>query len=311
MPLSDPSGSGQYNSGDGPETGYEGDDINKNVTNTSQMSSMRIKVTKEQARTEESPLTASHREELNELDHWSNFSGSSVGNVVNAPSQPNTPSQLVTQLSNQQPQPVTSATSHITIASYPDKSLGPVLANVVGDESSFLTPMNFLFNKHRDRKHPSVVLKSIQESADRLKGHKLSECKQRDRWGWGYSCVIKDISTEYITPVGCRWATLIGRGIIGYVPINRGAGMHHIENRNCPNGLMPVLALVLMMLSDYELSFKDAHLLICAFAREKNIKNEKQGSANVQWLNLWVNTDANKADTADIIFGGRSKNTLP
>jgi hypothetical protein len=40
-----------------------------------------------------------------------------VDNVVNAPSQPSTLSQLVTQLSNQQPQPVRSATSHITIAS--------------------------------------------------------------------------------------------------------------------------------------------------------------------------------------------------
>ena len=40
-----------------------------------------------------------------------------VDNVVKPPSQPSILCQLVTQQSNQQPQPVRSATSHITIAS--------------------------------------------------------------------------------------------------------------------------------------------------------------------------------------------------
>ena len=147
----------------------------------------------------------------------------------------------------------------------------------------------------------SLLLNKIKESAEWFKAHYLHLRKQSDRIGFGYSPAIKNISPEYITPEGCRILVLLGLGIKGYDPINIAAGIHQIENRNCPNGLMPVLALVLMKLSDYKLPFNDSHAIICAFARARHKNNEKQGTANLEWLHLWTK----KGDTADMIFKGR------
>ena len=101
----------------------------------------------------------------------------------------------------------------------------------------------------------------------------------------------------------------MGKKIKNFNPINISALIHYLDHHNCPNGLMPVFALVLMILSEYTLSFKAAHELICDFAREQHTVNGKKDFANLLWLNISEWSDE-KNNTAEKIFGGKYKASI-
>ena len=155
-----------------------------------------------------------------------------------------------------------------------------------------------------------VTLAAIVDSAKKFEklcnDHKLYDLRQTDRsqGRWKYQEKIRKPNPELISDRGCHLIFLMGRDIENFDPINPSALIHYLDNHNCPNGLMPVLALVLMELSKYQLSFKKAHEIICDFARKHNKGKENEGStANLQWLNLsgWNGT---KNNTPQEIFKG-------
>ena len=155
-----------------------------------------------------------------------------------------------------------------------------------------------------------VTLEAIIDSAERFvklrTEHTLND-KRRAKPSqvcWSYHDPITDDNPELITEEGCRLILRMGKDIPNFNPINPSAVIHYLDNHDCPNGLMPVLALVLMELSKYQLSFKKAHEIICDFARKHNKGKENEGStANLQWLNLsgWNGT---KNNTPQEIFKG-------
>ena len=130
---------------------------------------------------------------------------------------------------------------------------------------------------------------------------------------WSYHDPITEANPELITKEGCRLILRMGKDIPNFNPINPSAVIHYLDNHDCPNGLMPVLALVLMELSEYELSFQEAHKIICAFAREQKKRNQKietfegEGSskeqASLAWLHLSEWSDPTN-DTSKKIFEG-------
>jgi len=143
--------------------------------------------------------------------------------------------------------------------------------------------------------------------------HNLNNQRQtvNAKGGWGYPGPIKSVSPKFISVRGCFLAAIVGRNYGDFEPINIGAAIHYLDNHDCPNGLMPVLSLVLMELSEYELSFNEAHGIICDFAREHNEGKDGTTSAHLHWLHLSGWSDL-KNNTAGKIFGGTyTKMTFP
>jgi hypothetical protein len=110
-----------------------------------------------------------------------------------------------------------------------------------------------------------------------------------------------------ITHQGCIFLALMGLSIPHFTPYNIGACIHYVDNHDCPNGVMPILALITMILSEFDLSFKEAHTIICNFARDASKGNGKKEQANLMWLwrKGWNNKENNK--TAESIIEGMSK----
>ena len=124
--------------------------------------------------------------------------------------------------------------------------------------------------------------------------------------GFKYHASISAKCTQLMTDVGCFMLIALGVGIDHYDPLNIGALIHLLDNHNCPNGLMTVLALLLMALSGYELSFKKAHTIVMEFARKHNNSVGDDGTANMMWFRRWT-TPGDKNQTATIIFKGKHK----
>ena len=168
-----------------------------------------------------------------------------------------------------------------------------------------------------------VTLEAIIDSAERFvklrTEHTLND-KRRAKPSqvcWSYHDPITDDNPELITEEGCRLILRMGKDIPNFNPINPSAVIHYLDNHDCPNGLMPVLALVLMELSEYELSFQEAHKIICAFAREQKKKNREtgtfegiKGQASLHWLHL-SNWSKNKDTMEEIFEGTYTKMTFP
>ena len=115
---------------------------------------------------------------------------------------------------------------------------------------------------------------------------------------------MKGLDTEFITEEGCNIIARMGRDIPNFNPINFSAFIHYLDNRNCPNGLMPLFALVIMdmcEMSNSELSFNAAHKIIKEFARKYHTK----GSANLEWLrSTQTEWSSKKNDTTEKVFTG-------
>lgn len=120
-----------------------------------------------------------------------------------------------------------------------------------------------------------------------------------------YHASISAKCTPWLTDVGCSILAVLGVGIDHYAPLNMGALIHLLDNHNCPNGLMTVLAFLLMALSGYKLSFKDAHTIVMEFARKHN-PSRGNGSANMMWFQIWTKA-GDENQTATIIFNGKYK----
>ena len=180
--------------------------------------------------------------------------------------------------------------------------------------------------KKRNKKSSSadkVTLAAIIDSAERFvklrNEHNLYD-KRRDKPSqvcWSYHDPITDDNPELITKEGCRLILRMGKDIPNFNPINPSAVIHYLDNHDCPNGLMPVLALVLMELSENQLSFNAAHKIICAFAREQKKKNREtgtfegiKGQASLHWLHL-SNWSKNKDTMEEIFEGTYTKMTFP
>ena len=153
----------------------------------------------------------------------------------------------------------------------------------------------------------------LSESAawleERLTTLKLAEKRQPDKTlsFVSYSDLIKELCPDTITDKGIRFLALMGKHIKNFNPLIYGAIFHYLDNHNCPNGLMPVFALVLMMLSDFKLSFKAAHELVCDFVREQHrVNGKKKDFANFIWLQMSGWSDKEN-DTAEKIIGGKHK----
>lgn len=125
---------------------------------------------------------------------------------------------------------------------------------------------------------------------------------------FGYHVEIKRLCPVLITELGCRYLALMGWSIPNFNPFNIAACIHFLDNHDCPNGVMPILALILMILSDFNLSFNEAHKMVCAFARHTSRGKGVGGSdiANFMWFwrGGWNDKD-NK--TATSIIGGKSQ----
>ena len=156
---------------------------------------------------------------------------------------------------------------------------------------------------------------TVNELIDQKDAHNAIIAK-RDLWsfrqadhsrsGFKYDACVSAECTQLLTEFGCFILAVLGVGIDHYDPLNIGALIHLLDNHNCPNGLMTVLALLLMALSNYTISFKDAHTIVMEFARKHNNSVGDEGSANMMWFRRWT-TPGDENQTATNIFKGKHK----